>query len=98
MKRWIVRGFCIGVLLLCVGGWGMSAGHWWGMTWYPFGRELTCGSNEGAVQMAFSTNRTPEISGWNFFPREEIRFFPEAYNGRLGFGFDRNPGPDGCRY
>ena len=34
MKRWIIRSFFIGLLLLCVGGWATSYASWWDIEYH----------------------------------------------------------------
>jgi hypothetical protein len=55
-RRWIIRNFFIGLLLLCVGGWVWSAAHYSWITFYHGGKNLDFSSKWGVVRVVWSEN------------------------------------------
>ena len=91
MKCWIIRSFFIGLLLLCVGEWGLSYKYWRGITyvdheWHFW--EAHC--NWGQIHLNWYKIVSSEF-GWKVvaFPAESgdanDLFYGHSYH--LGFGF-----------
>src|ERR1035437_5075232 len=68
MKRWIIRSFFIGLLLLCVSGWITSILHDWDIEYR--GKDFwVAGGYSGGIELTWYADRGPlflDHHGWAF--------------------------------
>ena len=85
MKRWIIRSFFIGLLLLCVGGWGLSYVYddFFGYEYAPTGSwYMQCGG--GKFMFVYEDYiSTPRPTGY-WFVGHQTHFRNELYGGSKG--------------
>ncbi len=67
-RRWIIRSFFIGLLLLCVGGWVYSGTHTGEINYVRNGCFVQCGTESGVVYVGSGGKRgAPGIANGCFF-------------------------------
>ena len=90
-RRWIIRSIFILPILLCIVGWGWSAGHS-GDVWYWTGvTGVSCSTGWGSVGVCTIYSRVPDWEpGWHceVVPTDEIRFL---FGAHLGFVYSSTP-------
>src|ERR1035437_8685370 len=68
MKRWCIRSVFVGLLLLCVGGWGWSYKYGWVIN-YDYGRGLsTLESVWGEIHLCWYDTSVSQSTGMPFDP------------------------------
>ena len=93
MKRWIIRSFFIGLLLLCVGGWAGSTASMAAVSYGWAHRHIVVGTTWGCVLLAWGDDAyMGDEVGWRceFGHADTVRFFPpgdELGDFHLGFGY-----------
>ena len=91
-KRWIIRGFFIWLVLLCMGGWAWSYGRSDGVGYLSdTGRGWLLSSGGSALALCYGKNDEPPTEKWvsihdTLEPSERHVFFPGGTS-FLGFGY-----------
>ena len=93
MKRWIIRSFFIGLLLLCMGGWVVTAKYQCFIAYRHGGHAIDCNLYLGVICVVFVSSATGP-TGWDHFVicLPHARFWPPElfwdHHMFWGFGFD----------
>src|ERR1035437_9638047 len=66
LKRWMIRSFFIGLLLLCVGGWGVSYAFEAMLLYVDKTTSWNCDLelSEGRCYLNVSSGDWPDVEGW----------------------------------
>jgi len=86
--RWIIRGFCLALMTLCIVAWIYHSRGWGGL-YYRSGYWIACTSGSGEICMAAGQSSLPMTSsdGWLFLREHIPRCFSFPGQHFLGFWF-----------
>ena len=65
-KRWAIRGVLVGLLLLCLGGWGWSWVHFNSLSYGHRGYYVACYSKPGRVELVGGYSQAVTEEGWEW--------------------------------
>ena len=86
-RRWIIRGVCLTLFLLCAGAWVVS---YWQSCWLSYSRACDghyFGIDAGLAEIA---NGSADTTGWEWYQRDPgavLAEYPETPNHACGFAY-----------